>query len=200
MHTWWQRSVEVSQKCHTLSLLQNQSRKQWSRKISLWIREMAPCCLIGPLEESQRTLKVSWDSCIHTPFCRIWSYGGIVFLVLRISSVPLVFFGPDQTHSSWGDTLLCWQPMWPLSSQAFCSSASQGSDSQKKTLHHRTCALLRSPLIPLLRPKQQLWRLERRGHRHPRINLVDQDKSSLDWFGFSSSSLWLNWVCTRISA
>ena len=35
----------------------------------------------------------------------------------------------------------------------------------KKMLHHGAHALVRSPLIPLLRPEQQLARLERRGHR-----------------------------------
>lgn len=49
-----------------------------------------------------------------------------------------------------------------LSSHAFCGSVSQSSASQKKTLHHGAHTLVRSPLIPLLRPQQQLRRLETR--------------------------------------
>lgn len=49
-----------------------------------------------------------------------------------------------------------------LSSHAFCGSVSQRSASQKKTLHHGAHTAVRSPLIPLLRPRQQLRRLDTR--------------------------------------
>lgn len=55
---------------------------------------------------------------------------------------------------------------WSLSSHAFCDSVAQGGASQKKTPHHGAHTLLRDPLILLLRPKQQLGRLERRGDGH----------------------------------
>lgn len=53
-----------------------------------------------------------------------------------------------------------------MSSHAFCGSVSQSGASQKKTLHHGAHTLVRSPLIPLLRPKQQLGRLEARTPTH----------------------------------
>lgn len=49
-----------------------------------------------------------------------------------------------------------------LSSHAFCGSVSQRSVSQKKTMHHGAHTLERSLLIPLLRPRQQLRRLDTR--------------------------------------
>lgn len=78
-----------------------------------------------------------------------------------------------------------------LSSHAFCGSVSQSSASQKKTLHHGAHALVRSPLIPLLRPQQQLRRLETRGHRHthrPSLNSIttSEDRSGSDGSGLSS--------------
>lgn len=72
-----------------------------------------------------------------------------------------------------------------LTSQAFCVSVSHGSASQK-----RRCIMgptIRSPVIPLLRPKQQLARLERRGHRHTQhthSNTACQDRSGSDWTGY----------------